>query len=154
MELFTELFGDLLASVYHCFDRIVIHGYLSGLSRPEQVVHFFRQILGIPVVSKEVLSQRTNDYQNWVEAFARNHQIPIEWAEKGVRKEDYVLPGLRRLVNKNAYGVDFIFKSMEQGRTSRITSPASGGTGFKTPYFLSPVSCCPSSAPGIDSIQM
>jgi hypothetical protein len=40
MELFTQLFGDLLAFVYHCFDRIVIYGYLSGLSRPEQVVHF------------------------------------------------------------------------------------------------------------------
>jgi hypothetical protein len=35
---------------------MVIYGYLSGLSRPEQVVYFVRQILGIPVVSKEVLS--------------------------------------------------------------------------------------------------
>ena len=85
--------GDLLLFVYHCFDRIVIHGYLSGLSRPEQVVHFFRKVVGVPVLSKEILSQRTADYQNWVEAFARNHNIPIEWAEKGVRKEDYVLPG-------------------------------------------------------------
>src|ERR1700758_4335494 len=64
MELFTKLFGDLLVFVYHCFDRIVIHGYLSGLSRPEQVVYFFRQVLGVPVVSKEVLSQRTADYQS------------------------------------------------------------------------------------------
>jgi len=56
------------------------------------VVHFFRGVLGIPVVSKEVLGQRTNEYRNWVEAFARNHKIPIEWAGKGVRKEDYVLP--------------------------------------------------------------
>src|SRR5947199_5985995 len=80
MELFTQLFGDLLAFVYHCFDRIVIYGYLSALSRPEQVVHFFRPVVGVPVVSKEVLSQRTADYQNWVEAFARNHQITIEWA--------------------------------------------------------------------------
>ena len=78
MELFTKLFGDLLLFVYHCFDRIVIHGYLSGLSRPEQVVHFFRKVVGIPVLSKEILSQRTADYQNWVEAFARNHNIPIE----------------------------------------------------------------------------
>src|SRR6476619_7564409 len=51
MELFTKLFGDLLLFVYHCFDRIVIHGYLSGLSRPEQVVHFFRKVVGIPVLS-------------------------------------------------------------------------------------------------------
>src|SRR6266851_7904834 len=103
MERFTQLFGNLLVFVYHCFDRIVINGYLNGLSRPEQVVHFVREVLGIPVVSKEVLSQRTNDYQGWVEAYARNHKIPIEWAEKGVRKEDYVLPTLRRLVKKNAY---------------------------------------------------
>jgi hypothetical protein len=105
METFTKLFGSLLVFVYHCFDRIVINGYLSGLSRPEQVVHFFREVLGIPVVSKEVLSQRTNDYQHGVEAYARNHKIPIEWAEKGVRKENYVLPALRRREKKNVYGV-------------------------------------------------
>jgi hypothetical protein len=88
MELFTTLFSDLLVFVYHCFDRIVIHSYLSGLSRPEQVVHFFRQVVGAPVVSKELLSKRTSDYQNWVEASARNHKVPIQWAEKWVRKED------------------------------------------------------------------
>jgi hypothetical protein len=123
METFTKLFGSLLLFVYHCFDRIVINGYLSNLSRPEQVVYFFRQVLGIPVVSKEVLSQRTNDYRAWVEAFARNHDIPIEWAEKGVRKEDYVLPALRRMEKKNAFGVYFVFRSMEQGRTFRISVP-------------------------------
>ena len=59
MDIFTRLFGDLLVFVYHCFDRIVINGYLSNLSRPEHVVYFFRQVLGIPIVSKEVLSKRT-----------------------------------------------------------------------------------------------
>ena len=39
MDVFTKLFGNLLAFVYHCFDRIVIYGYISALSRPEQVVH-------------------------------------------------------------------------------------------------------------------
>jgi hypothetical protein len=67
MEEFTQLFGNLLAFVYHCFDRIVIHGYLSGLSRPEQVVYFVREVLGLSVVSKEELSQRTGDYRDWVE---------------------------------------------------------------------------------------
>jgi hypothetical protein len=123
METFTRLFGSLLLFVYHCFDRIVINGYLNGLSRPEQVVHFVRAVLGLPVVSKEVLSQRTDDYQNWVESYARNHKIPIEWAGKGVRKEDYVLPAQRRMEKRKSFGVYFIFKSMEQGRTFRITVP-------------------------------
>jgi hypothetical protein len=58
-----------------------------------------------------------------VESFARNHGLPIEWAEKGVRKEDHVLPALRRMEKKNAFGVYFIFRSMEQGRTFRISVP-------------------------------
>src|SRR5215471_13044797 len=123
MERFTRLLESLLVFVYHCFDRIVIHGYLSGLSRPEQVVHFVRHVLGIAVVSKEVLSRRTDDYRNWVEAYASNHKIPMEWTEKGLRKEDHVLPALRRLEKRGAYGVYFIFKSMEQGRTFRISVP-------------------------------
>jgi hypothetical protein len=62
MDVSTKLFGEFLVFVYHCFDRIVIHGYLTALSRPELVVHFFRDIIGVAEVSKEVLSQRTNDY--------------------------------------------------------------------------------------------
>src|SRR6266478_4229525 len=102
METFTKLCGSLLVFVYHCFDRIVINGYLSGLSRPEQVVYFFRDVIGVPVIDQTVLSQRTDVYRNWVEAYAANHKLPIEWAEKGVRKEDYVLPALRRMVKNSA----------------------------------------------------
>ena len=123
MELFTKLFGSLLVFVYHCFDRIVIHGYLSALTRPEQVVYFFRQVVGVAAVDKEVLSRRTGEYQDWVEAFARNHGTPIEWAEKGVRKEDYVQRWLRSMVRAQRYGIYFIFKSMEQGPTFRCTVP-------------------------------
>jgi len=38
----------------------VINGDLNGLFRPEQVVHFVRAVLGVAVVSKEVLRKRTN----------------------------------------------------------------------------------------------
>src|SRR6516165_9775182 len=131
MELFTKLFGNLLAFVYHCFDRIVIHGYLSALSRPEQVVYFFRQVLGVPVVSKEILSQRTADYQSWVEAFASNHRTPIVWAEKGVRKEDHVLAWQRRMANNNAYGGPFGLPlrgrvSLSTGDSIAVIEPAKG----------------------------
>jgi hypothetical protein len=123
MDLFTKLFGHLLVFVYHCFDRIVIHGYLSGLSRPEQVVYFFRRVAGVAVVDKAALSQRTKDYQNWVEAYVRNHGIPIQWAEKNVRKKDALLAWLRPLERSHRYGVYFILKSMEQGRTFRCGVP-------------------------------
>jgi hypothetical protein len=44
METLAKLFGSLLALVYHCFDRIVILGHLPLLTRPENIVHFFRDI--------------------------------------------------------------------------------------------------------------
>jgi hypothetical protein len=34
------------------------------------VLHFFRQVVGVAAVDKEVLSRRTADYQTWVESFA------------------------------------------------------------------------------------
>ena len=54
---------------------------------------------------------------------ARNHAISIEWAEKGVRKEDYVRPALKRRERNKRFGVYFILKSMELGGTFRSAAP-------------------------------
>jgi hypothetical protein len=54
----------LLVFVYHCFDRIG-HSWLT--QRPvaaRKVGHFFRQVVGVAAVDKEMLSRRTADYQN------------------------------------------------------------------------------------------
>jgi len=128
METFTKLFGSLLAFVYHCFDRIVIQGYLPLLTRPEHIVHFFRDVHGIYPITKQVLSKRTDEYQRWVEAFARNHRIPIQWPagemkKKGIKKEDYVRPWVLSMERRKRFGVYFIFKSMEQGPTFRSVPP-------------------------------
>jgi len=123
MEEFAQLFGSLLAFVYHCFDRIVIRGHLPLLTRPENIVHFFRDVHAVGAITKEVLRQRTNEYNQWVEAFARNHHLPIEWAEQGVRKEDYVRPRLRQMEQRQRYGVYFILKSMEVGTNFRVAAP-------------------------------
>jgi hypothetical protein len=123
METFTKLFGSLLVFVYHCFDRIVILGHIPLLTRPENIVHFFRDVHQSGPITKDVLRQRTNEYNGWVEAFARNHKIPIEWAEKGVRKEDYVRPYQQRMERQNRFGVYFILKSMEVGPSFRSSAP-------------------------------
>lgn len=123
METFAKLFGSLLTLVYHCFDRIVILGHLPLLTRPENIVHFFRDVHGVSVITKEVLRQRTSDYHRWVDAFARKQRIPIEWAQKGVRKEDYLRGYLHRMEHQNRFGVYFILKSMEVGPSFRSTVP-------------------------------
>jgi len=95
MELFARLFAGLRGLVYHCFDRRVIHGYLSGLSRPPQGVYGFRPVVGVPEITQEVLSRRTADDQPWVEAFAGNPDLPLAWAEKGVRQRAELRPHRR-----------------------------------------------------------
>src|SRR2546429_164341 len=128
METFAKLFGSLLALVYHCFDRIVIQGYLPLLTREAHIVHFFRDVHGIYPITKQALAQRTKEYQRWVEAFARNHHIPLQWPEKdmkkkGLKQEDYVRPYGLAMERGKRFGVYFIFKVMEQGPTFRSCPP-------------------------------
>jgi hypothetical protein len=125
METFMRLYGGLIVFVYHCFDRIVINGYLSMLSRPENVVYFFHKVVGIPLITKEVLVQRTHDYQRWVEGFARNHNLPMQGAEKGVKKEEFVEPWLRRMEQPSAMGCTSSSRAWSRGRRCGRESPSS-----------------------------
>ncbi len=123
METFAKLFERFLVFVYHCFDRIVIQGYLPLLTRPEHIVHFFRDVQGLYPITPQILAKRTPAYRGWVEGYARNHKIPVMKAEKGVSKEDCVRPHLQRMERRNQHGVYCIFTSMEMGSTFRSQMP-------------------------------
>jgi hypothetical protein len=128
METMHKLYGSLLALVYHCFDRVVIQGWLPLLTRPAHIVHFFRDVQGIYPITKLALAKRTQEYQRWVESYARNHHIPLKWPpkdmkKKGLRQEDYVQPYLHLMQRNQRFGVYFIFKTMEPGPTFRSCLP-------------------------------
>jgi hypothetical protein len=123
MEKLTRLFGRSIRFAYYCFDRIVIRGYLSTLSRPENIVYFFRTIKQVECISKETLRQRTDQYLSWVNAYTQNHHIPMTWAEKDVRKKDDLAPLRTRMQREGRTGVYYVLKSMEQGPSFRIVKP-------------------------------
>jgi hypothetical protein len=123
METFAKLFERFLVFVYHCFDRIVIQGYMPLLTRPEHIVHFFRDVHDQYPITPQVLAKRTPAYRGWVEAYARNHKIPMLKAEKGVSKEKCILPHLQRMERRNQHGVYCIFTSMEMGSTFSSKMP-------------------------------
>ena len=120
MDLFTQLFAAAcLPSSTTASTRIVIYGYLSGLSRPERVVNFFHQVVGVPVVSREILSQRTADYQNWLEAFCTQSSLPDRMGRKG-RAQGRPCPAVAVVAwcGRIATASHYILKSMEQGPKS------------------------------------
>jgi len=123
METFAKLFECFLVFVYHCFDRIVIQGYLPLLTRPEHIVHFFRDVHGQYPITSQVLSQRTLQYRAWVESYARNHKVSMIRAEKGLSKEACARQHLRSMERRNQHGLYLIITSMEIGSTFTSKPP-------------------------------
>ena len=134
MERLSAVLGQAVQFVYTCWDRIVLNGYLERLQRPEYLVHFFHDVVGIPCIEPAVLEQRTNAYKAWVRQFTDERGIPVLQAPpKGVRKEDFVQPYYRRL--RSGQSVACVLTSLEQGRTFVSYTPrwkvASGDANYR-----------------------
>jgi hypothetical protein len=115
MEPLLDVLGQVVQFAYTCWDRIVLNGYIERLQRPENLIYFFRSVVGIEVIEPAVLEQRTNAYKAWVRRVTEEHDIPVVAAPRGVKKEELVQPYYRRL--KDDQGVACVLTSMEQGRT-------------------------------------
>jgi hypothetical protein len=115
VDRLSELLGHHVQFGYTAWDRIVLNGYLDRLQRPENVVHFFREVVGVPCVTPEVLMSRTAPYRAWVARYAQEQGIPLVPAPRDVRKEDVVAPYYARF--KPTEGVVVILTGTEQGRT-------------------------------------
>jgi hypothetical protein len=115
MDRLSELLGHHVQFSYTAWDRIVLNGYLDRLQRPENIIYFFRDVVGAPSVTPAVLMSRTAPYRAWVARYAEEQGVPFVPAPKGVRKEELVAPYYRRF--KQSEGVVAILSSTEQGRT-------------------------------------
>jgi hypothetical protein len=124
MHFFVKLFSPWIQFVYHCFDRVVINGYLDFFRSEHHVVYFFHDVLKEPVITKAVLRRRTAEYVRWIEAYARNRKIPLIWVPRDakgklLKHEEVVAPALERVRRAQRFGVYYILMSMEQGRSFR-----------------------------------
>jgi hypothetical protein len=115
VDRLSELLGQAVQFAYTCWDRIVLSGYIERLQRPENLIYFFQDVVGIDAIEPVVLEQRTNAYKAWVRRVTEEHDIPVLAAPRGARKEELVEPYYRRL--KRDEGVACVLTSMEQGRT-------------------------------------
>jgi hypothetical protein len=115
MDRLSELMGADVQFTYTALDRIVLNGYIERLQRPENLVYFFHEVVGIKCIEPAVLSKRTERYREWVRQYTADREIPVVQAAKGERKEDLVLSSYERLTASE--GVACVLPSMEQGRT-------------------------------------
>jgi hypothetical protein len=134
MERLLELLGPIVQFAYTCWDRIVLNGYIERLQRPENLVHFFHEVVGIACIEPAVLEQRTNAYRAWLGRITDEWDIPVVPApRKPVRNENFVQPFYHRL--KGEPGIACVLTSMEQSRTfvsyTPRWTPPSGDTNYR-----------------------
>lgn len=125
MQFLIKLFSAYVQFVYHTFDRVVINGYLDYFKLEGNVVEFFHQVKNRPIITKQVLRERTAQYVRWVQSYADNRHLPCHWVpyikRKPVRHEAIVGPVLERFRRAGHFGVYYILMSKERGRTFRST---------------------------------
>ena len=115
MDRLSQLFPNDIVFGYGCLDRVVIRGYYPMLQREENIVHFFRDVVGASVVDSGALASRTTRYRQWVEEYVRDQHIERLAAPKGVKNEDFVVPYYQQLGRQE--GIACLLTSMEQGTT-------------------------------------
>jgi hypothetical protein len=115
VDRLSEVLGERVQFRYTCLDRMVLHGYLTGLQRPGQLVHFFHDVVGVDCIEPKVLLGRTTVYRDWVDRYTQGQGIPVLAAPKGVRKEALVRPFYGKLGPQE--GIACVLTSLENNRT-------------------------------------
>jgi hypothetical protein len=133
VDRLSEVFGERVQFRYACLDRIVLHGYLTGLQRPGQLVHFFHDVVGVACIEPTVLLGRTTAYRDWVDRYTQGQGIPVLAAPKGVRKEELVRPYYGKLGPRE--GIACVLTSLENSRTfisyAPRRTPLSGDANYR-----------------------
>jgi hypothetical protein len=133
VDRLSDLFGERVQFRYSCLDRIVLHGYLTGLQRPEQLVYFFHDVVGVACIEPKVLLGRTTAYRDWVDRYTQGQGIPVLAAPKGERKEEVVRPYYGKLGPQE--GIACVLTSLENSRTfisyTPQRTPRSGDTDYR-----------------------
>ena len=102
MDRLSELLGHHVQFSYTAWDRIVLNGYLDRLQRPENIIHFFREVVGAPSVTPEVLMSRTAPYRGWVARYAEEQGIPFVPAPTACARKSSSPPLATACARKNS----------------------------------------------------
>lgn len=77
MNAFLQHHKHSIKFHYRCFDRILINAAIQTFQEPVRAVYFFRDFRQTEPVSRDVLRDIADQYQNWVTNRALHWQAPI-----------------------------------------------------------------------------
>ena len=95
MNAFYQHHKDSISFQYSCFDRILLNGLIQPFQQPERVVGFFSSYRDIYPVTRKVLRDIADQYQNWVKNRSQKWDVPIMEEPEG-RRDDFITPYFKR----------------------------------------------------------
>ena len=94
MNTFCEHHKNSIKFGYRCFDRILLNGLIQPFQQPERVIGFFNAYRQGQRVTRNLLRDIAQQFQNWVKNRCQKWGAPILDAPEG-RRDDFVDPYFR-----------------------------------------------------------
>jgi hypothetical protein len=112
MNTFCEHHKNSIKFAYRCFDRILLNGLIQPFQQPERVIGFFNAYREGQRVTRNLLCDIAQQFQNWLKNRCQKWGAPILDAPEG-RRDDFVDPYFRHAKNDR---VVVILKAREPAR--------------------------------------
>jgi hypothetical protein len=112
MNTFCEHHKNSIKFGYRCFDRILLNGLIQPFQQPERVIGFFNAYREGLRVTRNLLGDIAQQFQNWLKNRCQKWSVPILDAPEG-RRDDFVAPYFKHAKND---AVVVILKAREPAR--------------------------------------
>jgi hypothetical protein len=112
MNAFYEHHKNSIGFEYRCFDRLLLNGLIQPFQQPERAIGFFNTYRNQYPVSRDVLRDIANQFQNWVTNRSQKWEVPVLDAPE-TRRDEFVEPYFR---NAERDQVVVILKGREPAR--------------------------------------
>ena len=114
-------------------DRMYLNVYQPKLQAAKQAACFFRFHRGQPVASSSLMGVMSNEFLRQVDAFVKEHNIPVVQFRKGQRKDDVAAE--HRACFQGTEGILFLGKAQEKVSVFR-TEKRTDAAGKKYPWIV------------------
>src|SRR5262249_6637035 len=90
MNTFYEHYKHSIKFAYRCFDRILLYGLIQPFQQPERVIVFFNAYREGQRVTRNLLGDIAQQFQNWLKNRCQNWGVPFLVRPRGPKIDNQV----------------------------------------------------------------